>query len=471
MIKFAFVILRTMSGHNPNRTAGIDEPLPLRFPEESVAVRNAARHHTALRLLPFLFALYVIAFLDRMNIGAAALEMPRDLGFNDRVVGLGAGIFFLGYFLLQIPGALIAERWSARRWITGIMVCWGILTVMMAFIHTQGQFYTVRFLIGAAEAGFFPAVIVYLTHWFQASDRAKAVAGFYAAMPLSYVFGSPIAGVLLGLAWLGLRGWRWLFIFEGLPAILMGLITVAYLTDWPREARWLSASERSWITTQLEKENKAKQKIRPYSMWQALRHRDVILLSLGYLFAVTGNYGIAFWLPSLLKRSFRESDLNVTLLAALPYLAGFVFQQWNGWHSDRTRERRWHAAIPVLLCGFALFLAVVARSSLTLSVTFFTMMGGAYYAYHPAFWAVPTEFLSESAAAVSIGLINSVGNLGGFAGPLILGYSASRTHSFTGGLLCLVVSFVVSGILMLAVRAGRRQSAPLPENGSPAPQS
>jgi MFS transporter, ACS family, tartrate transporter len=459
-----------MSADDSNRAVRIDEPVLVRAAEESVAVAKAARHHAALRLLPFLFVLYVIAFLDRMNIGAAALEMPRDLGFNDRVVGLGAGIFFLGYFLLQIPGALIAERWSARRWLAGIMISWGILTVLMAFIHTDTQFYAVRFLVGAAEAGFFPAVVVYLTHWFRASDRAKAVAGFYAAMPLSYVFGSPLAGVLLGLTWLGLRGWRWLFIFEGLPAILLGLITVPYLTDWPGQARWLSTPERKWIARELEEEKIAKQKIRSYSMWQALCHRDVILLSVGYLFAVTGNYGIAFWLPTLLKRSFRESDFKVTLLAALPYLAGFVFQQLNGWHSDKTRERRWHSAIPVLLSGLSLFLAVVARSSLPLSVTFFTIMGAAYYSYHPAFWAIPTEFLSESAAAVSIGCINSVGNLGGFAGPLILGYLASRTRSFTDGLLCLVGSFLISGILLVAVRAGRVQPAPIIENGLPTAQ-
>jgi MFS transporter, ACS family, tartrate transporter len=449
-----------MPSEHSKQGLGIGDAIPAGSLVHTGAVSRAARHNAAFRLLPFLFALYVIAFLDRMNIGAAALEMPRDLGFNDRVVGLGAGIFFLGYFLLQIPGALIAERWSARRWIAGIMVSWGILTVMMAFIHTQRQFYAVRFLVGAAEAGFFPAVVVYLTHWFPASDRAKAVAGFYAAMPLSYVFGSPIAGVLLGLSWLGLRGWRWLFIFEGLPAILLGSITAGYLTDWPHQARWLRAQERDWLTTQLDKEKKAKQKVRSYSIWQALRHRDVILLSLAYFFAVTGNYGIAFWLPTILKRSFRESDLKVTLLAALPYLAGFVSQQLNGWHSDRTRERRWHSAVPLLLSGLALLLAIAAGSSLALSVTFFTMMGAAYYAYHPAFWAVPTEFLSESGAAASIGFINSVGNLGGFAGPLILGSLAARMRSFTDGLLSLVVSFFVSGILMLVVRAGRRQPAP-----------
>lgn len=450
----------------PNPVVGVDSQTPSGITDD--AVSRSARHQAALRLLPFLFVLYFVAFLDRMNIGAAALEMPHDLGFNDRVVGLGAGIFFIGYFLLQIPGALIAERWSVRRWIAGIMVCWGILTMMMAFIHNARQFYAVRFLVGAAEAGFFPAVVVYLTHWFRASDRAKALAGFYAAMPLSYVFGSPIAGVLLGLSWLGLSGWRWLFILEGIPAIFLGLMAFVYLTDWPRQAGWLNPEERTWITTQLDAEKNAKKKNHSYTIWQALRHRDVILLSLSYFFATAGNYGIAFWLPTILKRSFKGSDLKVTLLAALPYLAGFICQQLNGWHSDRSRERRWHSAVPVLLCGLSLFLAVTEGSSLALSVTFFTMMGGAYFAFHPAFWAIPTEFLSESGAAASIGLINSVGNLGGFAGPLILGYLTARTRSFTDGLLCLVGSFFISAILILLVRAGRGRFASTIENGSPA---
>jgi MFS family permease len=392
-----------------------------------------------------------------MNVSAAALQMPGDLGMSDRALGLGAGVFFLGYLLLQIPGALIAERWSARRWITGIMVFWGMLTVLMAFIHTAWQLYTVRFLVGAAEAGFFPAVVVYLTHWFQATDRAKAVAVFYAAMPLSYVLGSPLAGLLLGLSWLGLRGWRWLFILEGIPAILLGVITLFYLTDWPRQADWLSSDEREWITAQLDREKAAKQRRHTYSVWQALRHRDVILLTASYFFALTGNYGIAFWLPTMLKRLSAASDLTVTMLASLPYLAGFMTQQFNGWHSDRSRERRWHAAIPVLLSGVALFLAIRSGSHLTLSIVFFTFVGGAYYAFHPAFWAVPTEFLSESAAAASIGLVNSVGNLGGFLGPLIMGYLVSRTHSFTAGLWYLVGSFLISGILMLTVGAGRRK--------------
>jgi len=418
-------------------------------------IAQRARKRIAWRLLPFLFVLYVIAFLDRMNVGAAALQMPKDLGFDDRVVGLGAGMFFIGYVVLEIPGALIAEKWSARRWLARIMISWGIITALMAFIHTAREFYWVRFLVGAAEAGFLPAVIVYVSHWFRNRDRARAIAVFYAANPLSYVIGSPLAGVLLGLTWLGLRGWRWLFILEGLPAVVFGVITLFYLTDWPRGARWLREEEREWITAELEKEKEAKKKVRSYTIWEALGQRDVIVLTLSYLGATTGGYGMSFWLPSILKRLSGQSDLRVTLLAALPYVAGFLAQQWNSWHSDRAGERRWHAAAAIFLCGVTLLLAVIFGSNLLMAITLFTVVGACYFAYHPCFWAVPSAFLSESAAAASIGLINSVGNLGGFFGPMIMGYLVNRTHSFTVGLLFLVGNLCLSGVLMLAVGAGR----------------
>ena len=421
-------------------------------------VAARARHRIAKRLLPFLFLLYVIAFIDRMNVGAAALQMPRDLGFSEGVIGFGAGIFFLGYFLLEIPGALIVERWGARRWIARIMITWGMITVLMAFIHTERQFYLVRFFVGAAEAGFFPGVIVYLTHWFRYQDRAKAVAVFYAANPISYIIGSPLAGLLFGISWLGLRGWRWLFIIEGIPAVFFGIFTIFYLTDWPEKARWLPADEQSWITAELRREKEAKKSIRSYSIWQALRHRDVILLTFCYFCAMTGSYGIAFWLPTILKHLSGRSDLQVTLLAALPYVAALITQQLNGWHSDRTCERRWHSAVPVFVCGIALAFAVIYRTNLTVSILLFVVAGGAFYGFQPCFWAVPTLFLSESAAAASIGLINAVGNLGGFVGPLVMGYLAGRTHSFASGLLYLVASLFVSGLLMLAVGAKRLPS-------------
>ncbi len=428
---------------------------PVSFSSSNSEVATRARRRIAKRLLPFLFLLYVIAFIDRMNVGAAALQMPRDLGFSEGVIGFGAGIFFLGYFLLEIPGALIVERWGARRWIARIMISWGLITVLMAFIHTERQFYLVRFFVGAAEAGFFPGVIVYLTHWFRYQDRAKAVAFFYAANPISYIVGSPLAGLLLGISWLGLRGWRWLFIIEGIPAVLFGVITVFYLTDWPEKARWLPADERSWITTELQREKAAKKGVRSYTILEALRHRDVILLTICYFCAMTGSYGIAFWLPTILKHLSGRSDLQVTLLAALPYVAALITQQLNGWHSDRTCERRWHSALPVFLCGIALALAVIYRANPTISILLFIVAGGAFYGFQPCFWAVPTLFLSESAAAASIGLINAVGNLGGFVGPLVMGYLAGRTHSFAAGLLYLVASLFVSGLLMLAVGAKR----------------
>jgi MFS transporter, ACS family, tartrate transporter len=430
----------------------------------NLAVAQRARRRIAWRLLPFLFLLYIIAFLDRMNVGAAALQMPKDLGFNDRIVGLGAGMFFIGYLVLEIPGALIAERWSARRWISRIMISWGIITALMAFIHTAREFYLVRFLVGAAEAGFFPAVIVYISHWFRTQDRAKAVAIFYAANPLSYVIGSPLAGLLLGISWLGLKGWRWLFILEGIPAIVFGVITVLYLTDWPREARWLPQEERDWIAGQLEEEREAKRKIRTYTIWQALSQRDVLLLTMCYFFATSGGYGIAFWLPTILKRLSGQSDMRVTLFASLPYIAGFVVQQLNSWHSDQRCERRRHAAVPMFVCGLALLLAVLFGSNTVFAVALFTLFGAGYFAFHPCFWALPSTFLGESAAAASIGLINSLGNLGGFVGPLMMGYLVTRTRSFRVGLLYLVGSLCLSGLLMLTVGAGRRLVVPASES-------
>jgi ACS family tartrate transporter-like MFS transporter len=422
-------------------------------------VAQRARRRIARRVMPFLFVLYVVNFLDRMNVGAAALQMPKDLGFSDRVVGLGAGIFFLGYFLLEIPGALIAERWSACRWIARIMISWGIATVLLAFIQTSRGFYIGRFFVGAAEAGFFPAVVVYLTHWFRYEDRAKVIAFFYAAYPISFIIGSPLAGSMLGISWFGLRGWRWLFILEGIPAILLGIVTIFYLTDWPKQAKWLAPDEREWITEELLKEKQAKQRVRSFSIWEALRHRDIVLLTLCYFFALTGGYGISFWLPTILKRLSGLSDFTVSLLAALPYVAGLISQQINGWHSDLTRERRWHTAIPLFCCGASILLAVLFRTNMALSVAMFTLMGAGYFAFHPGFWPIPTQFLSESAAAACIGLINSVGNLGGFVGPLMMGYLVTRTKSFAAGMLYLVGSLFLSSILMLLVKAGRGRAA------------
>lgn len=412
-------------------------------------VEERATRRISRRLLPFLFVLYVIAFLDRVNVGYAGLEMSRGLHFSDRVFGLGAGIFSIGYFLFEIPGALIVERWSARKWMARILVTWGLVTILMAAVHTPREFYLARFLLGVAEAGFFPGIVVYLTHWFRYQDRAKAGAIFMAAIPMSSIIGSPLAGWILSRHWAGISGWRWLFIAEGVPAILFGILTLIYLTDWPREARWLEADERAWIEAELQREKAAKSKLHEWTTLQAMRSKQVILLTLVYFFAIIGIYGFVIWFPTIVQRATNLPNMAVTLLSALPYVAGLAAMLWNGWHSDRTAERRWHTALPLFLGAGCLAIAIRASAHLPLAFFCMVIVGACTTAFMPSFWALPTALLSESAAAASIGLINSVANLGGFAGPFFIGYLRTVTNSFTPGLVFLLVSMILSGLLAL----------------------
>jgi len=417
------------------------------------AVAERARRRISLRVIPYVFILYIIAFLDRVNVGYAALQMADDLGFSAEVFGFGAGIFFFGYVILEIPGSVLVERWSARKWIARIMISWGILAIMMAFVRTSTQFYWVRFLLGAAEAGFFPGIIVYLSHWFRYEDRAKAVALFMAAIPVSNLLGSPISGLLLGVNWLNQPGWRWLFIVEGIPAVILGFVTIYYLTDWPREARWLPDDEKEWIIRELELEKRQRKAVRHISMWQAMRHRDVLLLVGAYFFATVGFYGLNIWMPTLLKQASNWSDLKVTMVAMIPHLAGLVSMLLVGASSDRTGERRWHAASAMILGGVGYVLVIMGGANPLLVVAAFCVVAAGVDGYFPGFWPLPTAFLTESAAAASIGLINSFGNLGGFVGPYILGYVRTATNSFDIGLACLAVSMVLGAACVLSVRA------------------
>jgi ACS family tartrate transporter-like MFS transporter len=421
-----------------------------------------ARRRIARRIMPYLFFLYMIAFLDRVNVGYAALEMTHALGFSPEVYGFGAGIFFVGYFLLEIPGSLLVEKWSARGCIARIMVSWGVLAMLTGFIHTASQFYWVRFLLGAAEAGFFPGIIIYLSHWFRYEDRAKAVAVFMAAIPIANIFGSPISGLLLGIHWLGLAGWRWLFILEGIPAIVMGIVTLFYLTDWPHQAKWLPDDERNWITSELEQEKREKREIGPHRILQAFRHKEVILLSVAYFFIVTGVYGFNFWMPRILKGLSGYSNLVVTLVAVLPYFAALLAILFVGWSSDRTRERRWHTATAMLVASLGLLLSAVLRGSVALEVSMFCLAAAGMYGYLPGFWALPSSFLTGTAAAASVGLINSIGNLGGFLGPYIVGYLNNKTNSFFEGVIFLSASAVISAGLILSLRTAGRD----PRNAS-----
>jgi MFS transporter, ACS family, tartrate transporter len=417
-----------------------------------VQFADRTRRHIGVRVLPFLFALYIVNYIDRTNLAYAALGMSRDLGFSDRVLGLGAGIFFISYVALQIPGALLVERWSARRMISASMIAWGMLTALTALVHTPGQLYAARFVIGAAEAGFFPGVIVYLSHWFLREDRAKATSNFMAAVPLSSVLGSPLAGWILGHAWLGVTGWRWLFVVEGLPAIVLGGVAFFFLTDWPREATWLAAEQRRWIQQRLQEESPVCAKA--ITVWQALRSRTILVMALLTFFNYFATYSFIFWFPTLLKRQSGFSDLRVGLVGAIPFVATFIAMQVNGWHSDKTLERRWHSAVPQFVAAGALIVLLTQPRSIPLWVALFTLVGMAI-SYLPIFWAIPTEILSQSAAATAVGMINSVGSIAGFAGPYAFGYLYARTHSVSFGLALMMMTALAGGLLILRIPSER----------------
>ncbi len=433
-----------------------------------LSIAERTRRRITHRLMPFLFILYIIAYLDRVNISYAGLEMTRDLAFTNEVFGFGAGIFFVGYFLLEIPGTILVELWSARKWIARIMISWGILASVTGFITNASQFYWIRFLLGAAEAGFFPGIIVYLTHWYRYEDRGKAVAMFMTAIPVANIIGAPLSGLLMKIDWLGYPGWRWLLILEGLPAVLFGVATLFYLTDWPKDASWLPSEERDWINAELERERQTKKKTRPLTVWQALRNRDVILLTLVYFFIVTSHYGFNIWLPKIVQKLSGLTTFQVTLVSAIPFLVALPAMLVVGWHSDRTGERRWHTALSVFTVAIFLALSQLATTHPALSIALFAVAAVGLYSYLPGFWAMPTTFLSEAAAAACIGLINSVGNLGGFVGPYAVGFLTDRTGSYTAGILYLVGSALLSGVLILLLRGTRPVSEPAATSPVPA---
>ena len=429
-------------------------------PPATNEVSRRARRRIAVRLLPYVLLMYIIAYLDRNNLATAALQMPKDLGFDYGVIGFGAGIFTLGYVILEIPGTIIIERWSARKWMSRIMLSWGLVTIFMAFIKTPHQFYAMRFLLGLAEAGFFPGIIVYLTHWFVNEDRAKAIAGFMAAIPLAFAVGSPISGLLLGFHWFGLKGWQVLFIAEGIPAVVFGVVTLFYLTDWPREAKWLPPAEKRWIIDQLESEKRAKKAVRSYSLWEAVRNRDVLILTGLHFLQNTSAYGLAFWLPTMLKELSGLGDFKVTLLVALPNVLGFFAMQLNGWHSDKTAERRWHTTIPLWMTAGSLLVLSAADWSLLPSLLLFSIAAASLLAFLPSFWAMPSAFLSDSAAAMATGTINCIAaGLGGFLGPSLVGVLAKQTHSFRTGFGVLAVGLIIAGVLPLTLRLRGRITA------------
>jgi len=434
---------------------------------------DRARKKAYWRLLPLLFLCYVIAYVDRANVAIAKLTMTQDLpGFDNAVIGFGAGMFFWGYFLLEIPGSLLVEKWSARKWICRIMVTWGIMAALTAMVKTPFQFYVVRFLLGLAEAGFFPGVIVYLTHWFTGRDRTRALSWFLIATPVAQITSPKISNALLKIGtdevidgvsihhpeWLGLDGWQWVYIFWGIPAVVLGIIVLFALTDRPRDAKWLTTEEREALERELALDQARRSAGRRMTIMEALRHPKVLLLALAYFCSTTASYGVEFFLPSILQQWYSLKLDTLTWLVILPPCVALAGQLFVGWNSDRTKERRCHAVIPIIFGLTALALAPLTQGHLALTIICFMVAAGGVKAYQPAFWSLPSSFLTQAAAAGSIGFINSVGNLGGFFGPTVLGGVEKLTGSFVGGIYYLCVSMMVCATIIFFLGLGRRES-------------
>jgi ACS family tartrate transporter-like MFS transporter len=422
-------------------------------PIPDVGIR--AQRRVMWRLMPYLILLYIIAYLDRVNVSYAALEMTADLGFTAATYGFGAGIFFVGYFLLEVPGAVIASRWGVRKLVCRIMLSWGALAMAMGFINTEQEFYWLRFLIGAAEAGFFPAMIVYLGHWFRAKDRAKAVALFMSAISLAMVIGGPVSGALLEINWFGMEGWRWLFILEGMPAIVLGITSWFFLTERPEDAQWLPEDEKAWLVAELEKERQAKVQAgthRAQSILQALRDPQVLLFATAYFFGLMASNGLGYWLPTMMKAVSGYSNWTVSLLVSLPYSLGVVAKLMAGWSSDRLNERRWHTVALLMMGSVGLAGAALLQHHLPLALVFLCLGVIGLTGYTPSFWAYATSFLAGTANAAAIGLINSIGNLGSFAGPYAMGWLKENTPGYSAGMFMLAASSAVTATLVLAAR-------------------
>ncbi|HZQ21835.1 MAG TPA: MFS transporter [Terriglobales bacterium] len=410
------------------------------------------------RLIPFLFLLYIVAYLDRINVGFAALQMKEQLGFNDAVYGLGAGMFFAGYFCFQVPSNLILQKVGARRWIAALMIAWGVISSCMVFVSGAKSFYALRFLLGLAEAGFFPGVILYLKTWFPAAARARTVARFMTAAPLSGVVGGPISGALLSMQHTaGLAGWQWLFLMEGAPAVVLGLVVSYYLTDLPADAVWLSSEQRLWLSDVMNRERDNAAPSSEERTFSAFTDVRIWVLCLVYFGLNTCSYGISLWLPTLIHSRSGVNNLVIGLLSSIPYIAAAIIMVGVGLHSDKTGERRWHVAVSAF-AGSAALLATSGSVSIVLTVLTMSLAVAGVFSMMGPFWAMPTSFLSGAGAAAGIALINSIGNLGGFFGPYALGWVRNATGTFRGGLLVLGASLAVSGALALAIRSGRKQA-------------
>jgi MFS transporter, ACS family, tartrate transporter len=441
-----------------------------------MAARRASRK-AARRIVPFLILCFLVGFLDRVNVGFAALTMNKELGLTAEMFGFGAGIFFFGYFIFEVPSNLILEKVGARRWIARIMISWGLFSASFAFVPSISvlfqslglvffdnarTFYLMRFIFGAAEAGFFPGVILYLTYWFTADERARCVGGFLTAAPLSSVIGGPISGFILDTldGSMGLSGWQWLFIVEGAPSVFVGFLVLSYLTDRPSEAAWLEPDERIALQARIDNERKGREAIRHYKLGEALTNPRVLGLSIVAFGLLCGAYGLTYWLPQIVKGVATDVELdNVTgisinaltgYLVAVPYAFATVAMIWWTRHSDVTHERVWHVICPAVVSGLALIASAYIGTPVLAAVALIICAMGIYAAL-PTFWTLPTGFLTGSAAAGGIALINSIGNLGGFVGPYAIGWIKGATGETTLGLVALAACSILAGAVTFLI--------------------
>ena len=405
------------------------------------------------RLLPFLMLCYVLAYVDRVNIGFARLQMLGDLGFSETVYGLGAGMFFIGYFLFEVPSNLILHRVGARMWIGRIMITWGLVSALFVFTTTPAMFYSLRFLLGVAEAGFFPGIILYLTYWYPSEHRVRMIALFMTAVPIAGVIGSPLSGWIMEAfaGVLGWAGWQWLFLIEAVPAIVMGVGVLIYLDNGIRSAKWLTEDEKRLLERRLA-EDRATVAAHP-SLSAVFADRRVWLLCAIYFCYVMGHYGLTFWLPVLVQTAGVEGTARIGLVTAVPYVVAVVVMLLVGHSADQRRERRWHTAVAMIVGALGLILSVAAGSHTTAAVVSLSLAAAGVFSAGPVFWGLPTAFLGGAAAAVGIAAINSFGNLAGFVSPYAVGWLRDLTQSTEAGMYAVAVALVVGAVAVLGIPA------------------
>lgn len=421
--------------------------------DEQAVVRKVT-----LRIIPFMFLLYIVSYLDRANIGYAALEMNKELALTSEAFGFISGIFFIGYFLFEVPSNVMLNKYGARIWIARILVTWGLIAAATAFAQTANQLYVLRFFLGVAEAGFFPGVVVYLTYWFRSKELATTVALFTAAIPVSYIIGAPLSTWIMdNIKWLDWSGWRWMLFLEGVPAVFLGIACFLFLTDKPEQAKWLTQQEKDWLLAELERDRQSRKNVKRLGVFKTMVNKKVLYLAFIYFVYQCGSLGVGYWMPQIIKGF--SSDLTHTqigLIAMLPYIVATVAMVIWSRSSDRRNERKMHSAIPLAVAALGLVGAGMLSSPVASMAMICVALSG-LYSFKSPFWALPTLFLDRATAAVSIAVINSIGNLGGFVGPSLIGVVKGNSQSAATGLLFLSALLLIAFLMTALMRVTNKE--------------